>query len=79
MQEVLKLVIGVVFLLLAWPIGYFLAKMTKEELKQGKKWFKLIILLSLVGALVSLFYRDDAFLFSFLFMALVTGMSLKKN
>jgi len=79
MQEIYKLIIGITILLLGIPIGSYLAKITKEELRKGQKWFKLIIILSLIGAIVSLFLTNDVLLFSFLFIAIVTSRSLKKD
>ncbi|MEK6913203.1 MAG: hypothetical protein AABW47_00850 [Nanoarchaeota archaeon] len=78
MQEAYNLIIGFVLLVLGIPIGNVLAKMTKEELKSGKKWFKLLIMLSLIGALVFLILGNDALLFTFLFIAIVTSRSLNK-
>ena len=77
MAETLNLVIGVVILILGVPIGNYLAKLTKEELKSGQKWFKLIIFICLIGAVISLIYRNDIFLFEFLFIAIVTSRSLR--
>ena len=77
MEEIARILIGVLVLLLGFPIGTFLAKMTKEELKQGQKWFKAIILISAVGALAGLALRNDALLFSFLFIIIVTSGSLR--
>ena len=79
MIEVYKLLIGIAILVLGWFIGNFLARITKEELRQGRKWFKLIIILSLIGAVVSLAFREDVLLFSFLFIAVVTSRSLVKE
>ena len=78
MPEILNILIGFIVLILGIPIGNFLAKYTKEELKDGKPWFKLIILVGLIGGIVGLIIRNDAVLFSFLFIAVVTGRSLKK-
>mgnify|MGYP001592669054 FL=1 len=78
MQEMYNLIMGFVLLVLGIPIGNVLAKMTKEELKSGKKWFKLLIILSLIGALVFLILGNDALLFAFLFIAIVTSRSLNK-
>jgi hypothetical protein len=78
MEEVLRIVLGAVFLLLGIPIGKFLAKITKEELKAGQPWFKAIIIVSLVGAIASAFYLNDILFFSFLFIAIVTSKSLKR-
>ena len=77
MQEIIKLLIGVLVLLLGFPIGTFLARTTKEELKQGQKWFKAIIFISAVGTLISLIFGNDFLLFSFLFIIIVTSGSLK--
>lgn len=77
MQEVLKFFIGIVILALGIPIGNYLAKWTKEELKDGQRWFKLIIIFGLIGAILSLIFKDDVLLFSFLLIAIVTSRSLK--
>ncbi len=79
MQEVINLLIGIAVLLLGIPIGNYLAKQTKEELKSGQKWFKLIIIISLIGGLIGLIIGNDALLFTFFFIAIVTSRSLKKN
>ena len=78
MQEIFKLFIGVLVLILGIPIGNFLAKKTKEELKDGKKWFKLLIVLSLIGGFIGLIIGNDTILFTFFFIAIVTSRSLKK-
>ena len=78
MQEIFQLLIGVVFLSLAFPIGDVLAKKTKVELKDGKKWFKIIVYASLLGGVVGMLIRNDVLMFSFFFMALVTSRSLRK-
>ena len=79
MIELTKLILGILILLIGIPIGNFLAKFTKEELKSGQKWFKIIILLSFIGALFSLLFYNDYLLFSFLFIAIVTSRCLKKK
>ena len=79
MLDIVKVLIGVVVLALGFPIGSYLAKQTKEELKSGKKWFKLIIIVSLVGGVISLIFGNDILLFSFLFIAIVTSRSLKNG
>lgn len=65
-------------LALGIPLGTLLAKLTKEELKSGQKWFRLIIVVSLIGAIVGLIIRNDVLLFSFLFITIVTTRSLRK-
>ena len=76
-MHMLELIIGIFILLLGIPMGSFLARLTKEELREGQKWFKLIIFVSSIGAIVSLILRNDYFLFTFLFIGVVTSRSLK--
>jgi len=78
MQEIIKLIIGVVVLALGFPIGSYLAKVTKEELKSGQKWFKLIIWISLIGGFIGLTIGNDVLLFAFFFIAIVTSRCLKR-
>ncbi len=78
MQEFVRLIIGIGFLILGFPIGDFLAKITKEELKSRKKLFKVIIMLSFIGAIISLILGNDVVLFTFLFIVIVTSRSLNK-
>ena len=68
---------GIILLSLGIPIGNILARMTKEELKSGKRYFKSIVILSLIGVLVGLVFSDDILLFSFAFIAIITSRSLK--
>jgi len=77
MNEIIKIIIGIAVLALGIPIGNFLAKITKEEKKQGKKWFKLIALISLICGFIALILQNDILLFSFFFIAIVSSRSLK--
>ena len=79
MEEILKIIIGAFVLVLGIPIGNFIAKSTKEELKTGKKWFKIIIVLCLIGGFASLIFNNDILLFTFFFIAIVTSRSLVKQ
>jgi len=78
MQQLYQIIIGIVLLALGIPIGNLLAKVTKEELKSGRKYFKILIILSLIGAIAFLILGNDVLLFSLLFIAIVTSRSLKK-
>ncbi len=77
MQEILKIIIGIGVLVLGFPIGNFLAKITKDEKKQGRFWFRLISIVSLIGGFAALILRNDILLFSFFFIAIVTSRNLK--
>lgn len=77
MASFISLLIGIFVLALGFPIGNYLAKETKEELKDGQLWFKLIIIASMIGIVFGLGLRNDALFFTFSFIAIVTGRSLK--
>ena len=50
----LQIILAVVIALLGYPIGLIIAKFTPEELRSGRKWFKLIIFFSLVLIVLTL-------------------------
>jgi hypothetical protein len=74
-----SVIIGIIVLVLGFFIGKLLAWRTKEELEVGQKWFKLIVLVSILGAIVSLFLNNDPLLFGFLFILVITSRSIKQN
>ena len=77
MEQFIKLLIGIFVLFLGFPIGNYLREQTKEELKDGQFWFKMIILACFLGIVFSLIFRSDVLLFAFAFFAIVTSRSLK--
>lgn len=77
-MQTANIFIGILVLLLGFPIGSYLAKNTKEELSLGQKWFKLIIIVGLVGGGIGLVVGNDVILFSFFFIAVVTSRGLKR-
>ena len=79
MTEILNLLVGIFVLILGIPIGNLFAKYTKEELKSGRKWFNLLILIGLIGGIVGLIIGNDVLMFSFLFIAVVSSRSLIKK
>ena len=77
MEEIVKIIIGIAVLVLGVPIGGLLEYVTKDEKKQGKFWFRIITILALLGGFLALIFRNDIFLFTFFFIAIVTSRSLK--
>ena len=74
----IKIILIPVILILGVPIGYLLAYLCRDELKEGKKYFKLIVLISSVLAVVFLFFNLVTAI-SLVFIAIVTGISLIKS
>jgi len=79
MADIINIIIGIIVLFLGIPIGNYLSKFTRDELKSGQRWFKLIIIFSLIIAFIGLFIGDDVLFFSFLFITIVTGGSLRNQ
>jgi hypothetical protein len=78
MNEILKLGVGVLVLILGVVIGNILAKSAKDELKDGQKYFRIIIILGIFLGVYGLIFGKDAFLFTGFFVSIVTSRSLKR-
>jgi uncharacterized membrane protein HdeD (DUF308 family) len=79
MEKWVQILIGIAVLVGGIFIGELLARVTKEELKDGQMWFKLIVIISLIVAVIGLIFGNDALLFSFLFIAIVSSRSIKSK
>ncbi len=77
-MELINILIGVIILALGAPLGNLLARLTKEELKSGKVWFKILIITSLLVGVIGMILKDDVLMFSCFFIAIVTSQSLRK-
>ena len=66
----LSLILAILVAILAFPLGMFVEKFTREEVKQGKKYLKAIFLLSIVGFGMSVLFKQIFLEFSFVFFAL---------
>jgi len=81
----LQLILLIIVMLSGWPIGRFIASKTEEELKEGKKWFKLICLVSLIAIIIGIFLlKEDELVFMiascfFVFLLSLTSLVYKKN
>ncbi|KHO49001.1 hypothetical protein J4412_02135 [Candidatus Pacearchaeota archaeon] len=76
MQELVKLSIGIIFLILGIPIGDYLKKLTEDEQKDGQKWFRILIAISVAIGFYGLIIGNDWLLFTLFFIAIVTSRSL---
>lgn len=74
----LKEILAVLVLLSSIPAGFILAWLTQDELKQGKKYFRLIIIVSLILGLIFFGLKVYSHALTFLYMLIVTGICWKK-
>ena len=73
------MIIEIILLVLAIPVGYLIAWMARDELLDGKKWFKMLVVASLVlGGLLWIFGFAYISL-TFVFMAIVSFVSIIKS
>jgi len=76
MEEVIKLIIGIIVLIMGYFIGEILARYTKEELNPGRRYIKMVVMIGLIGGVIGLIIKNDFVLFGFFFMAIVASRSL---
>ena len=71
--------IQITLLLLAIPTGYLIAWMAKDELKQGRKWFRILVIGSILG--VVWFWLTGKYVISWTlsFIGIVALVSLIKS
>ncbi len=66
-------------LLLAVPVGFLIAWLGRDELIQGRKYFRILIIVSILGSIFSFIYLERFYLYSFLFVLIVSLISLIKS
>lgn len=66
-------------LLLSIPVGMLLAWMARDELKQGRKWFAIVALLSGISGVVSYMAKERVYAFTLGFILVVSFISYLKS
>ena len=70
----------IIILMLSFPLGYLLAYLCKDELTQLRRWFKLIIIVCLIGIFIFLLLiQNFTIVFILIFIALVCLVSLRMS
>ena len=67
--------IEIILLILAVPVGYLISNMAKDELKSGKKWFRILIIASILGAIGFYLYGNKTIAFTMIFIFIVGFIS----
>ena len=73
------MIMEIILLVFAIPTGLLIAWMAKDELKQGRKWFKLLVVSSLAVGLLSWIYNLAYIALTCAFIAIVSSISLLKG
>ena len=79
MNEILRISISIFILISGVFLGKSLKKIAIKEIKQGQIYFRILVIASLIGGLISLIMKNDILMFTFFFIAIVTSQSLKKS
>jgi ABC-type Fe3+ transport system permease subunit len=78
-MEVVKILLIILILALAVPVGYWLAYLCKDELVKGRKWFRHLITGSIILSAASFFYGFYEITLTFLFILIVSWISYVKS
>lgn len=61
------------------PIGYAIAHMCRDELKDGRKWFLILMILGLIGTIISGIFAQKTISLTLDFIAIVSMVSFAKS
>lgn len=75
----LKEILVLVMLVLSIPLGFWVAWLCRDELVSGRRWFKLVMILSVVGSLVFLVYGEISAALTLFCLAIISYISHKKS
>jgi predicted membrane protein len=78
MSQIIQILLTILVLILAFPSGYLLAYLCKDELIDGRKWFKLLALISTILVVIFLFFNLTIAL-TLIFISIVSLISLIKS
>jgi len=73
------MLLEIILLILAVPVGFLLAWMARDELVQGRKWFKILIIVGVVLGIWFYLTGLDVESFSSFFVAIVSLVSYVKS
>ena len=69
----------IIILLLAIPVGFWIAWLARDELVQGKKWFRILIIASILGIIWFWLTGLDHISWASGFILIVSFISLIKS
>lgn len=75
----IKMWVEILLLALAIPVGWLIAKLTKDERAMGTKYFVVLIIISILGAILFSIVGISYIAWTFGFMFVVSLISLIKS
>ncbi len=73
------MILEIIILILAIPAGYLIAWLSHDELKAGRKWFKALVILSIILGLFFYLIGKEYAGWTMAFVFIVSLISLVKS
>ncbi len=73
------MIIELLILILSVPSGLFLAYISRDELINGRKWFRILIMISLISEIWFFLQRNKPLIFTLAFIFIVSLISYTKS
>ena len=73
------MIIELLILILSVPSGLFLAYISRDELINGRKWFRILIMISLISGIWFFLQRNKPLIFTLAFIFIVSLISYTKS
>ena len=73
------MIFEIIILLLGIPVGYLIAWLARDELVLGRRWFKILIILSFLVGITSYFLDSIYITLTMVFIIIVSFISLIKS
>mgnify|MGYP001584158899 FL=1 len=76
-----EMILEIIILLLGIPVGYLIALMARDELKAGRKWFGVLVIASILGAVWFYLIGESVIVWSFGFVGVISavGLGMERN
>jgi ABC-type Fe3+ transport system permease subunit len=72
-------ILEILLLIVAIPVGLWIAWATKEELTQGRPWFRVLIIVSIIGVIGFWIYGFSWISWTFGFVGILSLISFVKS
>jgi len=73
------MVVKLIILLMAVPTGFLISWLARDELVVGRKWFRVLIIVSFLGTIWFYLTGFDYISLSFMFILIVSAISYTKS
>ena len=76
---VIKIILYVIVVLLSIPVGLWIAWLARDELVKGRKWFKIVIVLSIVSGIAFAFLGKYNEMLALVVLVIISAVAYLKS